>query len=375
MVRHMKRSPRKRTAGNKSGTARQHSTDRQIVLFDQGPLRRKAASECGQAMARLDKARAEWKRFEQEDKPGFARWTAATFGALLSQLRETEAKVLEKQALVEEVEMEMLYTGTRNPKAAYAKILRRGNNPPPEAEAKAGDWSRFEQGPPPMEEEFPEPDEFEQNLLFEDFLRVVMGINPDRMSDKKYEQMFEEFKANVFGGPPPEPVTPRRSKAEEAKPERSRLKELYRLLVRRLHPDTRAENDADVSAIWHEVQEAYSKGNVERLEMLLALTDIQSNTAGEHTTLSQMRAVLVELRRSFNAMQRDISRAKKEPAWNFTRMTDRSKLEKRMRNELEEKLDWCLVEFKELEMLLARWAAPAKGKKKVAASAVQQTFF
>src|SRR5439155_978861 len=42
-----------------------------------------------------------------------------------------------------------------------------------------------------------------------------------------------------------------------------RIKEIYRRLVRRLHPDLRADGDASVSSLWHEVQEAYVAGDVE----------------------------------------------------------------------------------------------------------------
>jgi hypothetical protein len=45
----------------------------------------------------------------------------------------------------------------------------------------------------------------------------------------------------------------------------TRLKEIYRQLVRRLHPDARTDAKDGVEAIWHEVQEAYVKGDVERL--------------------------------------------------------------------------------------------------------------
>ena len=114
------------------------------------------------------------------------------------------------------------------------------------------------------------------------------------------------------------------------RPEDARLKEVYRLLVRRLHPDTRADGDPEVSALWHEVQEAYQAGKLERLEMLLALTDIRSKSAGEHTTLYQMREVLAELRRAFEALQKSLREARKEPAWNFTRGAKLEAIEARL---------------------------------------------
>ena len=60
-------------------TAQKRAKDRQIVLLDQRPLRRKAAAECSRAMTRLEKAKAEWKRFQQEDQAAFSRWVSSTF--------------------------------------------------------------------------------------------------------------------------------------------------------------------------------------------------------------------------------------------------------------------------------------------------------
>ncbi len=66
-----------------------------------------------------------------------------------------------------------------------------------------------------------------------------------------------------------------------------RVKELYRRLVRRLHPDLRADGSAAVSALWHEVQEAYAASDVARMEILLALSDIEANRMADQT-LAQM---------------------------------------------------------------------------------------
>src|SRR5207247_9018481 len=79
-----------------------------------------------------------------------------------------------------------------------------------------------------------------------------------------------------------------------------RVKEIYRRLVRRLHPDLSADGDATVSSLWHEVQEAYAAGDVARMELLLSLSDL-SNAPGASTTLSHMRSALSELPRSVTA--------------------------------------------------------------------------
>lgn len=359
---------RKNGAAGAKKSAGKSAKDRQIVLLDQGALRRKAASECSREMARLEKAKAEWKRFEDEDKAGFRRWMAATFGAVLSRLRELESKLGEKEALVREVDEEMFFGGARSHRAAFARVQRRRDQPPVEPDRGAGS--------PPEEEKdgakFDEIPEIEIEFLFEEFLRSALGMNPDRMSEAKYEKMFADFKANIFGQPDPEPE--RHSQAAPPKPQDNRIKDLYRQLVRRLHPDTRADSDAEVSALWHEVQEAYSAGNIERLETLLALTDIQSNATGEHTSLFQMRAVLKELRRSFNALQRNLSAAKKDPAWNFARLPDRSALQKRVARELASEVSFLERRFGDIEALIAGWSGSPKSRKKRTTNSRQADF-
>ena len=371
----MKSGKPKRVVSRVSPRSGDRSSGRQIVAVDQEPLRRKTASECGREMARLEKVRAEWRRFEHEDRPAFERWRAATFGALLSRLRDTESIFREKEALIHEVEMEMFDRGTRNPRAAYAAVMRRRTNPPRVADADDGE-------PPPMdgedgafESEGSGIPGFEQNLLFEEFLRAFMGIDPDRMSDRKYEQMFADFKAKFLGQDDSEPPLPSRAEPAAPKSEQARIKEIYRVLVRRLHPDTRADADAEVSALWHEVQEAYSHGNLERLEMLLALTDIQSNGAGEHTSLFQMRAVLRELRRSFNALQRSLRAGKKELAWNFARTADRSGIQARLQRQIESDLAAQEEKLREIEALISDWSKPPKAGRKMAARSQDEFLF
>ncbi|EDY20432.1 heat shock protein DnaJ domain protein [Chthoniobacter flavus Ellin428] len=341
-----------------------------MVWVDQAPLRKLTASECSRAMERLEKARAEWRRFEREDQPAFQRWKASTFGPLLSRIREIEDLVRAKEKLVMEVEQEMFFSGTRSYRAAYTRVQKRRDHPDADEEARTktpppeDDYARFE------EDEEEELDEFTQELLFEEFLRTFLGMNPDRMSDRQYEKMFADFKAKILGhdrseGPPPNwRAEPEPDFAPEPpKSPKDRVKELYRLLVRRLHPDMRADSNTEVSSLWHEVQEAYATGNVERLEMLLAFTDIQSNTTGDHTSLFQMRSVLAELRSAFKALQRTLQSAKKDPAWNFARQNDRSKTESRLRREMETTLAWHEDQLRQLEALVEQWTAPKKGRR------------
>jgi hypothetical protein len=334
-----------------------------MVVIDQQPLRRAAGAECQHAMARLVEARGAWNRFEREDKPGFARWRAREFGALLSEAREIEAQIHEKEALVREVEMEMR-RGFFTPQSAYQRVMFRRANP------SAAD-ANFEEHDPGIERG-PRLSEFEQEALFQDWVRKFIGTNPDIMDDAAYTSTFEAFKFHMFGNkrtaPPPNESTradPRRVRPapeeEEEKPTSdARVKELYRLLVRRLHPDLRADGDVAVSTLWHEVQEAYAMGDIERMEILLALSDIESNNLGDQTSLFQMRAVFAELKRALRALQRSLSQARHHEAWNFVRRGASKTLRQQVQQELEADLETRKIRLIFLSDTIAGWAAPPR---------------
>jgi hypothetical protein len=323
----------------------------QLVRVNQRPLRRKAASECSRELAKVEKIRAEWQRFDREDKPAFDRWMAVTFGALLTQLRDSESALREKELLVQEVEVEYCHVGARSYRAAYLAVMRRRN----------ATWRVGDPEPPPEAEPEDEPKEVpeaEQRVLFEAFLREFLDIDPDGLARREYHKMFAEFQADMFGSSQRKPS--RRPPKPKPKAEDSRLKEAYRVLVRRLHPDTLADNNPEVSAVWHEVQDAYLAGNVERLEMLLALTDLRSKSAGEQTSLYQMRELLAELRRNYLALQKCLRAARKDAAWNFSRGANREKVQARLQRQFDMQLAALEKRRRECESRLARWSRPLK---------------
>jgi hypothetical protein len=354
------------------------SKDRRMISVDQEPFRREAASHCQREMKRLEKARVQWRQFEQEDKPAFGRWMAATFGALLSEIRECADKLRTNEALIAEVEAEMFMGGWRSYGAAYDAVRRGKEGPPPEpkkankqhsADPESGEPNGRERDSwEPETDAAEDSSELEDEVLFEEFVAHFLGINPDHLSDREYAKMFADFKKNVLGQDPQRKSHPEEGPgteriATEARPVSVRVKEIYRLLVRRLHPDTRADSDAEVSAIWHEVQQAYADGNLERLEMLLALTDIQQESAGDHTSLFQMQSVLSELRRAYQALQRSLSKARKELAWNF-RAVDVVRLEVRVRKQLEQDSGRLRSQLAEGETFIAGWTQPKRKQPK-----------
>lgn len=332
-----------------------------IVLIDQGPLRESAAADCAEAMARLERARLGWHCFERKDKPAFVRWRAREFGALLSKAREVEIQIRDSQALVHEVEMEMR-RGFQDAHSAYQRVMfRRANpsaSPVEEAEIPDGDLASRRLS------------DFEKEALFHEWVKRSLGTNPDKMDDDAYSTTFEAFKSHMFRSPLEEGRSrigyrPSRKRQTAVEPEEkgeeesqvdARVKALYRILVRRLHPDLRADANTGVSALWHDVQEAYAASDVARMEILLALSDIESNHVGNQATVSQMRAVFAELERALRALEKSLREAEGEDAWNFAQTGPTSDLQMRVERELKSDLAARTLRLDVLTNAIAAWA-------------------
>ena len=347
-----------------------------VVVIDQQPLRREAAADCTSAMAELERARAGWHQFEHKDKPAFARWRAREFGPLLSRAREVEVQIREHQALIDEVEIEMRRL-FQDPHTAYQRVMFRRADPVAAAEQEA---ARTRSGGSDASRKV---SEFEQEALFQEWVQRSLGTNPDKMDDEAYTTSFEAFKTHMFRSAPTEPQRHNPSRAHEQQRSRhepeddevaeetdepdARVKELYRTLVRRLHPDLRGDGSAAVSALWHEVQEAYAASDVARMEILLALCEIGANPMSDDTTLSQMRSVFAELTRALGALEMSLEEAEREDAWDFARIGATESLRVRVERELKSELAVRTARRDVLARTIADWAEPPAVNRQVAA--------
>jgi hypothetical protein len=354
--------PQQRTARKTNGISKDDLRDGRIVLVQQEPLRETAAADCTKTKARLERARAAWHRFERKDKPAFVRWRAREFGALLSKAREVETQIRDAQTLVHEVEMEMR-RGFQDAHSAYQRVMFRRENP---SMASAEDVEVHQE----RRDVSSKLSDFEKEALFQEWVQRSLGTNPDKMDDEAYSTTFEAFKSHMFRSAPEEarplninrPGAKRRAQekeeveVEEERVVDPRVKELYRVLVRRLHPDLRDDASAAVSGLWHEVQEAYAASDVAHMEILLALVDIESNNMGTQTSIGQMRAILVELERALRALEKSLLEAEGEDAWNFAQSGPNEELRLRVERQLKHDLAGRSSRLDVLAKTIAAWA-------------------
>jgi hypothetical protein len=367
----IKERPTRKTKGGWNSDPR----DCRIVLVEQEPLRETAAANCTTAKARLERARGAWHSFERKDKPAFVRWRAREFGALLSKARDVETQIRDAQTLVHDVEMEMR-RGFQDAHSAYRRVMFRRENPSAAVEEEVGLHEERRDSSRKLSD-------FEKEALFQEWVQRSLGTNPDKMDDAAYSTTFEAFKSHMFRGAPDD-APPRNINrpsarkripeelAEEETEERTtdpRVKELYRILVRRLHPDLRDDASASVSGLWHEVQEAYAASDVAHMEILLALVDIESNNMGAQTGIGQMRAILVELERALRALEKSLLEAEGEDAWNFAQSGPNEDLRLRVERQLKSDLAGRTSRLDLLTKTIAAWAhGPITNRKVFAAS-------
>jgi hypothetical protein len=340
-----------------------------MVRIEQESLRESAAAECTRAKARLERARLRWHHFERKDKPAFVRWRAREFGALLSKAREIEMQIRDAQTLVHEVEMEMR-RGFQDAHSAYQRVMFRRENPSAVVDDEEADGPHDERGVAGK------LSDFEKESLFQDWVKRSLGTNPDKMDDDAYTTTFEAFKSHMFRGAPEEPRVRnvRRSaaqapieieEAEEEEAKDARVKTLYRVLVRKLHPDLRDDASTEVSGLWHEVQEAYAAGDVAHLEILLALIDIESNGTSAQTSVSQMRATLAELERATRALEKSLLEAEGEDAWDFAQSGPNEDLRLRLERQLKSDLAQRSLRLDVFTKTIAAWAHGPIANRKV----------
>jgi len=339
-----------------------------LVLIDQEPIRSRVATDCAQAITRLNRARSGWHHFERKDKPAFIRWRAREFGALLSRARDVEVQINDLQTLIHEVEVEMR-RGFQDAHSAYARVMARRADPHARSSREEASSSGATANSPRK------LSEFEKEALFQEWVKRSLGTNPDKMDDEAYSTSFEAFKMHMFRHSSEEGVCaqhpPPRAEVSESNEIQEppltvdpRVKELYRRLVRRLHPDLRADGSADVSALWHEVQEAYAASDVARMEILLAVSDIESRRI-HNQTLSQMQIVLIELRRARMALEKSLIEAQREDAWDFARVGPNPELRERVEAELKSELARRVRRLDFLSRAVADWAQGPIGNRKV----------
>lgn len=302
-----------------------------LIRIDSHPIREKARKEYQKILRELNQTREAIEQFERYDKPKFNQWFHRQFGAVLTQLRELSEKLDTQRQLMFEIEheadvMDCSYT------RAYERVMWRRQHP----EAKAQDTSAT-QPTDATEEDSDNPfSQFEK--LFED-LRGVFG------------EMFEEGGADhsIPGNPPSQP-----SKKISAE-----LKDLYRAVVRRLHPDVLEQMSPQKQEWWHQAQEAYQSRDADQLRVILTLCEIEEQGSTARTSVSLLMRITRQFKSSLRTLRSQLNKHRRDPAWNFSKSSDQAALVSRTERMLQSELADLKSALHVVENQIAMWARQA----------------
>ncbi len=286
-----------------------------VIVVDSRPVREKARREYEKVLRDLEKAREQLRRFESEDVPAFRQWFHARFGKLLTELRETHQQLLQKTRMLDEIEMEMIYHGA-SPERAFQKVSERQKEAGPAADA--------------------EPEE------------------PGAKRSGHFHQGGNFHDRRLH--------SPRNGKTDEKK--RARLKEIYRVLARKLHPDSAKNHSAKHLEWWHQAQAAYERGEVEQLEIILTLCDIEDRGSVAHTSLSILMRITSKFKETLRQVRSQLASCRREPAWNFRRREDMETMAARVGADIEEELAMARRQLEKFNIIFERLEASSRSRRR-----------
>jgi hypothetical protein len=340
----MKRRPKGQQPNHQKPTAPPVVHCRAIVLVDGSGIRKKIKKDYEKAVRDLAVAREQLDVFHQSDLPQFTQWLTAQFGALLTELRELSQKLAADEALIFQVEAEVLFGGGGYARA-YKRVMEARENPGPPPPPPPGEGGETDpRGARSGKHQKSKDPEDEDDPLEEMFEDIFGEPGPGESAREEHD-----FGGGLFSDPPVPPP-----------PSSARLKEIYRALVRRLHPDTQAEMTLQKTEWWHQAQAAYEAGDVEQLEVILTLCEIGESGTTAHTSASMLQRMTARLKVSLREIKRQLSGRRGDPAWGFSRRADRTVLAAQMRNALTADLQGMRDRWQEIQEVIAAWKAAAE---------------
>lgn len=136
-----------------------------------------------------------------------------------------------------------------------------------------------------------------------------------------------------------------------------KLKETFRRLTLRLHPDRVSSASRQYVELWHELQGAYGSGDLDALLRIEAKCDIHDRTVSDDTPVSLINDVIEETRETLRAVRSFIRRAKREPEWGFARTGHNSgTLALEIDSTLWQREVWLLRLIEELDETVKQWS-------------------
>lgn len=330
-----------------------------MVPSNTAATKRKFLRQLSKARKDLEKRQCEWAEYNEKEKPAFTMWLHQTFGKEISELRDTHQKILSMDAIINEIEKRSFISG-KSPRKCYQEVL----------ELKELKGISFEEALwiSKSEDADLEDDDFgpEYDIDDDGFIDDFDDSFDDDLEDE-FNDIFSKL-GEMFGFDDENPLRDRKRKCGEAdvKGKQTKLKDVYRKLCLQLHPDTGCEFSPETKALWHEAQEAYKNGDIEKLESIQCRMDLNVNPLASHVSCSQIIDEIKVFKSGMHSISSLMQQARKDISWGF--MSWNKQKEKRAKIMMQSEMFYEMRMLKDqvtgLERVLASWNKPSKNKTK-----------
>lgn len=321
-----------------------------IVWVDATPLLVAARAKLRATQKKLSLAEERVRLHTQSDEPDYQRWFTATFSERLAELRELYEKLARLDDIAWKVEREILATGC-SAAEAYAAVMEeieaqeRGDSDgacgfgADSGDGGASDGCGADDG---------------------------HGTGGDHEANGA-DSGDGRGSAGSRGWGDTWSATSK-AKGGDADDE---IKQIYRQLVRRLHPDLNPDLPESSRERWFEVQQAYDDRDLTRLEKLLALCEEggdEGTFIDRIQSLSRLKTLLKSVAKKLKSSQRQLTQLKRAPAWDFhkTKRDPRrlDLLKRDVRYELRKTEEALSGDIRTIEAQIEKWQAPAPRRNK-----------
>jgi hypothetical protein len=292
----------------------------ELILIPLEPIRENWVNRYRLLEKKLEKLKREWQLFEENANPHYQKWYYSTFADDLSKLTDWNERAREQESILRGI-------------VAHQRIYHLDEL---EAYARVKERLRLKLGPYPDAADIERYEKEQRERADRERIRREAAREKRRLAEEKFwaseaeanaysaemEDAFEKIFSNDESAGADDNET---SSGSEKKPqERLRdkkqddIRDLYRSIVRELHPDTGHQMTDVEKEWWNQAQVAYRNSDLETLK-LLALR-IQGQGRVEIDQVTHI-GTLIELCTALYEQQAQIERQKKrlkrDPIYRF----------------------------------------------------------
>jgi hypothetical protein len=332
-----------------------------LVWVDASKRRRKELKKYLQQTKEFSRLTQILKKHEDEDAEAFRRWVSGIFLTRIDEMEVLSGEIHRLDELLKTLRRYQSATG-QSRYQSYLKV----------SEAQA-DGTLEELLAVHCREKDPFcEDPFRQDgpQDFEDLFGFFDGTKSDDFCHQDHNQEFWQGNSSA----------PSASSQRGSTEGNSLLKDLYRKLVRALHPDLGHETNDEQSRRWSAVQAAYRDQDVAKMRELYdqILCDPKDRSQDgpllEALSLGELITLSRKIQQQLRVIRLKLVLARDEPHWNFQKFQETASekiVELRRRLDTELRIDRAHKQdvLRALKQKLKRWSSPNKGHAKASLTA------